>query len=455
MTELCHRIMTMVSSNITWLSSNNAPTNDAYPVDPYLNIYNEINYPSILGIGLDKHGDSNLISQFIDPNGKARAFTAEYDGHRISYVTIPTAPENAPSDEKLATPPIEIVDNVLYQSHPTARSIDNEGLTNGIWFKLFNLDEGIYVPIEATDDLPDKYAELPIGSINPLMVPGKNSQTEQYRTTAKVARFIKEIIQWLYEVYRSDTINVDLEDFCHQALAIRIKAHHDINRNYISLFKIPRRLPIMTGDDNITALHEALAYLSNYTDVVKNGKFQLHDKSFYDSIKAYLTKYDELMHGSQPVIFDSIDMYYEYESDFTKYPGTLTFIGNDSISQWLSNIAMAKEKIYTIRNKLDLGISGILDPRVYVDPHDFLWMVQNSYGGTLEGALAIAKSWKLNRINPGPHIDKLDEIPAHYIYVIGASGDIVAIADNTGGSPDYLNIIKYSEHRYGALLPLI
>lgn len=459
MTEHCHQILTMVSSNITWLSSYNSPVNvGAIPpvVDPYLNIYNEINYLSVLGIGLDKKGNSNLVSQYIDPNGKARAFTADYNGIRISYVTIPAAPENTVNSDELAYPSIIQVDQILHESTPTARSINNDGLTDGIWFKMFNLDEGVYVPIEATDELPGKYDELPIGSINPLLVHKKDSQTKQYQTTVRVARFIKEIIHWLYEVYRSEVDPVDPNEFCNMVLGIRAKPHKDVNSNYISLFNLPRRLPVVTGSsEGVTSLDEALIHIGNYSDVVKSRRFRLHNKEFFEAIKEYVIKYDEIMRDSRPMIFDSIDLYYEFESDFTKHPGTLTFIGTDSISQWLGNIIISKEHIFNIRTKLDLGISGLLEPRVYVDPRNLLWMIQNPYGGSLAAALAIAEKWKLNRVNTGPHTPKLEEIPAHYVYAIGESGNIIAVEDNTNGSDIYLNVIRYTERRYGALLPLI
>jgi hypothetical protein len=82
-------------------------------------------------------------------------------------------------------------------------------------------------------------------------------------------------------------------------------------------------------------------------------------------------------------------------------------------------------------------------------------MIQNPYGGSLAAALSIAEKWQLNRVNVGPHTDKLTELPAHFVYVIGESGDIVAVEDNTNGSSVYLNVLKYTQKRYGALLPLI
>lgn len=459
MTEHCHNILTMVTSNYTFLPSNNRRINiNELPpqIDPYLNIYNEVNYLTVLGIGLDKNGKSNLLYQYIDPNGKARAYTAIYnDNIKITFVTIPTSPENAPSSKEIERVSAVNLAKLMTKSIPTARSLNNLEQTDGIWFKLFNLQEGVYVPIQPEIQLPEVYQKLPIGSLNPLYTYQVGSQTEEYRLTLRISKFIKELIQWLYEVYRSDTIDPDPNYFCDKYLGIRNKRYKDINRNYTSLLKLPRRLPIVTGNDNISPIKEALIHIGKYSSVATSERFRFHDQKMLDSIREYVVKYDMIMSGSAPLIYDSIDAYYEYESDFTKHKSNLIFVGVNNMNRWINHIMTTKEKIFDLRMKLDLGISRLLEPRAYISPTNKMWLIQNSYGGSLEGSLAIAENWRKTFVNTGPHTPAIVQIPSHYIYAIGESGDLVAIEDNTDGSEQYLNIIKYSERRYGALLPLL
>lgn len=459
MTELCHKLLTGVSTDITWIerSLQPSPLGVASEIDPYKNLYSTYSNTSFLGIHTDKDGRSNLVSQYIDVMGKARAFTVNYpvDRNRNTDITIvfpPAPPENAPRSSSYVRAPIDDVLKVFAESVPTAITKNVQGEVDGIWFALDDIEEGIYIPI-----IPTEYnRDLPLGSINPLAKVSTGNNTKRYMKLVQTLSYINSILEWLFELYRRDTFDpeVDVEDvdadaFVDKVITMTNEKVED-TANFYDFSRLPRRFPL------VNTMDEGIKYLSNNIPQFRKGKFVAYSEAFERKLIQRVFDYADATAFAEPMIPDAIRDFYNMGTDFDKHPNNIVLTGQDDLDNWQSSNILETERIFEIRSKLNLDMSLPLEPRIYSGDPERIWLIQNAYDGSLEGAAAIASKWKLRRINPGSREPPLksNNIPLHFIYIIAASGHIVPIVDNTNGSPNYINIIKYNENRYGALLPL-
>lgn len=86
------------------------------------------------------------------------------------------------------------------------------------------------------------------------------------------------------------------------------------------------------------------------------------------------------------------------------------------------------------------------------------WIIQNSYTGNLNIALAIALNWHNTYTNTGANTPPLTDdstLPSYYIYVISQSQQLVAVEDRTNKSDKiFLRVVRYPYDLYAALLPI-
>ncbi len=457
MTERCSSLLSSVSSNITWLQHISLPVKidqPARPIYPHKNLYTSVDYAALLGSYFDKEGHTNVVRQYIDPMGKARSLTLSYEiqGYvfEISFITPPIAPENAPHSGEFARPDSRAVYEIMKNSTAVSRSINRANQTDGIWYKLMEIDEAIYVPILATTEVTPAYANLPIGSINPL---GKNSHnnTIRYMKLLRTMGLLQEILEWLYEVARREADgDVNLDFFLNYILTSEEIQVED-TANFYDFSHIPRRLP------KVQTLREAVIYIGSVLPQSRNGKILAYSTGFLHKLRKKIADYAKKTTGMSPLVRDSLQNYYRVATDFKGHPNNAILIGQGDMSRWQEDRVLEGEKIFEIRTELDLGIAMPLNPYIYSDPNNSIWMIQNPVSGTKGGAFGIAVNWKQTRINTGPQTRSLEEdkYPLHYVYVISPGGHLVAVEDNTQGGSEYVRIIKYTESRYGALLPLV
>lgn len=454
MTTICHQLMTGVDSNITWLQHTMKPvkiTEAAHPVYPHLNFFNAIDYADLFGIGIDNKGQSTLYSQYIDPNGKARAFTLNRNGRKITFVIPPSMPENVKHSETLYRPKSGDVLEMMRGSRATAKSINKYGQITGIWFQALELEEGIYVPVYKTRDIPKEISGLPIGSVCPIGKTDEMNNTKRYYKIKKSLIFLNEIIEWLFEINRKEvrTIDIDIDAFCNNVFLLREENVQD-SSTYYNFNNLPRILPEMN------TLEDALIYLSDNITPMENNKLVVYSNKLLMGLRDKVRDYNDKTMGEEPSIARVIKSYFNMTTDFIQYPNNMIMMGIKELDKWQDDRILKKEKVFQIRTTLSLAISVTLDPYLYSNPEGYMWIIQNPSGGTLNGALAIARNWHFNRVNTGPNTTPLnvEEFPVHFVYIIAACGNLGVLQDLTGGVETYVNVLKYGPNNYGALLPL-
>lgn len=460
---------TAFTNNISWLPHMNTPVNITQPppqLYPHDNIYGKMDYAQVL------LGTGTLIGQYIDAIGKARSFTIRYPSENqmidVSYVTLPAQPENVPVNTELARPTAREVLAVLPSelNVPFSKSVNSQGLTDGIWYQMFEIQEGIYIPIEPTNNLPGKYRNLPVGSGNPIKNIGANNVTLRYMEMNRVLHIIYDLLEWMFELMRRempDAYHVDnveqnkrSEDPSNTTVITNelmrrtfvIDRYTGDSAKYYDFSSLPRRLP------EVRNVEEALVYLSGLPRFERR-KFPMYNIDFARKIQSHLAAYEKRTFGEVPFIRGYVENYFLTSSDFKQVKGNIVMMGADVFDLWMNDRKLRERKIYEIKEKVTMSIAIPHYPILYMDKNKRIYIVQNTSAAGKLNALNVGKIWAEQRINPGFLTKPLDGIPPHFIYVVAVNEQILPVEDHTGNYNVYVNIISYSDNKYGSLLPLL
>lgn len=448
MTKNAYKFLINYANNISWLPHVRkfVDIRDVPPeLYPHDNVYGKFDYSELL------QGDGRLIGQYIDSIGKARSYSFKYKDGIISFVTLPGMPENVPGYKELARPDVSIVLNNLKDNIATGVSVDDKGLYDGIWFQMFEITEGIYVPINPTSTLPPQYSNLPIGSSNPIQTVTTINNTLRYMRLNRTLHIIYDLIEWLFEIERK---NKNMEGKEPTADDLKYIFSFDNYTGDSSLYydfsKLTRYLP------EVNTVQEGIQYLSSKVPQFRQG-ITSYNREFAEKLYKYLEEYQGKTVGETPLIRNYINSYFMSASDFKIPKNNMILLGSDIYEKWQYDRVAISQNIYQIRDKIDMSIASIRHPIIYIDDKQKIWLIQNTFDGNIYSAFAIAYNWAVYKINTGRSTQPLDphKVPAHFIYKIGVSQQIIPSVDNTGTYNSYVNILQYTESRYGALLPLL
>lgn len=481
MAGVCQDLLSSVSTTSTFVP-NEIVTNlqigqKAPKIFRHDSLYNDLNYVSMFGY------DSKLISQYIDSAGKARAFSFKHkDGFKITYVVFPTQPQNIASKDGYYSVDVKVLPDLLKDKIATAVSKNVHGKYDGVWFEIWGIQEGFFVPIEKVNKLPREYRKLPVGSINPVSKVGKFTNTQTVVELTRILDIINSLLEWLFEIYRRESLadtkrdpinfvgeKIEGRPFAKRVLSFTRTEVKDVVQFY-NTDDLPRKLP------NFDTLDQALEYLSEVTPFFnQNKKFVAYNKIFAQKLMKRMIAYAENTSFTEPEIPLEIRKYYTTSEDFKSYTNNTIFVSQEDLDKWQTDRILHQERIFEIRTSVDLGLALSIEPRIYSGEDDRIWLIQNPPDGTFRSATFIAKVWFETRTNPGTDIptivnkakyesdsetesedqsDTESESFVHYVYIISGDGKLIPVEDNSNGSNIYISVVRYSENRYGAMLPL-
>lgn len=438
MGELLHDVIIKTKNTISWSID---PLN--FKVTARKNLYNSLNSYNILS------KKNKILSQLLDGYGKVRAFVLEASTNKIMVVVPPAQPENLP----VITRPEERSDlNTVYSlfgNNPSLVSINTKGDIDGLWYTVLDLDEGFYIPIK---EIPRaSLSNVAIGSNNPLFTDNKN-MVKRLKDLNRINKIILQLVLWLY--LHSD---MELVDFIESAFVV--DSRKVINsEKYYNIRNVTRRLPV------VNTYEEAFSYLELVVpSLVKNGKIILYSKKYAEGVIYFLKEYIESTDIINEPIPKYIKVILEDESDFKQFANTVIFTRENDMKTWLLNQTKLGIKPSTIYRRIDFSDNLTQEPIIYQEPSGKTYIIQNVYNSEYSRAINVAFNWYSLLQNLGfdaPKYEK-DIFPHHVIYGITANnilGPIKDTRDNTGAVKDeneyFLQIVKYGEDKYGAMLPL-
>lgn len=428
MNSLLHNATMTINRTITWEIVDQE--RELTQIMGRENIYSRINYYILL--------NQLPTKQIIDGYGKTRAFVMSVGEEEMTVITPSTQPENLPRGEVTRIGG-KIVTQIF--GEPTSVTFSQEGV-DGFWYKVLDLENGIYVPVKPTE----LYSDKPVGPNNPLVEEGVEV-VGRIRKIRRDLETILQIIRWLFLVSK-----LTVPEFFNQYSIIGKSGTRDSATVY-NLEKVGLKLPqIFTVEEGIKYLGEVAPTL------IYSDRIFLYNQRFFDGVVYHLSKYDKERKPEKPKIPKLIYRSDINEEDFKQQKRVAIFTSERDMRTWLESFDALSFKNIVIENKLDSGYALRSEPYLYTAPDEKIYLIQNVIGGDKLKVINIAYNWYVHKINIGYRASEFpdpDNIPVHVIYQIGPSLSPVMLENNAGDSTNYLQLLTYGADRYAAMLPLL
>lgn len=377
-----------------------------------------------------------IVSQYIDGYGKCRALTYKEDDNLVTVIHGPIEPLNL--DHSNLIHPIDFEtaakENIIGRSKV------------GVWIKQVKNTLILYYRVSDTDNknfLKIRFlAEDPIG----LLDIEQKSSISEYARKEKEFIIVSAYLKWLLEVYVfefSEETN-PLEDFILDHLG------YDNKKPEVDYYKTEEVSQVIPSVKNF---EEALRIVGKIIPI-KDQKVILHDFSFRNKMKYYLTRhYNSIQYGVSPKIERVIEDFFRSAYDFKKNPRTILIPGTSEVSNYEKaggkDVIEATDYLYYD--------SGRESPIVYQE-NNLLYLVQNSILEDFGSALRISTEWIVNHRNIGYHAASMDKIEGNYVIYEISKGSLNPVFSVKDGNSPIAELIDYGEHyekrRYAALLRL-
>lgn len=437
MTTICHKTLTSTMKSLTWVADENEN------LITYANIYSYADHLNIFKFP--------PVSQLIDPNGKMRAITFNLGKSKVTIGTIPSQPENLPHSDKIHKVSFETAVELL--GNPSAVTKNQEGKIDGLWFDIFDVEYGEYIPI-----IPKKETiQLPLGPRNPILAEKGVNITKRITKLRRDMSIITQLVRWLYELAKSKR-GLDVDDFANAYMVT--DAWEKDSSEYYDFSKLGRRLP------KTETIQGAISILERKVPTLfSEGRIVMYSTLFAHVIIKMLKDYNNLRIGLIYSPPEFIDGFYETEEDFKKEPGTKIFIAEKDLASWMSLTRKSKtyDKNTVVHSKIDVSSGFSTIPYLYKDDDGMIFIIQNVFGSE-EKAFATAEKWHTDMINIGSDPEPLRYVPEHMVYGISSESKLIPIEDNTDGSLVFLRVVYYGtqieretgkDGRWGAVLKVL
>lgn len=347
--------------------------------DNYNNLYTYADHLSFLS-------SNPPTKQYIDSMGKLRALTFELNKESLTLITIPSQPENLTMDNTLAYCSIETALKTMTHKPTSVSMLDGEVI--GLWFNIYDLKNGEYIPVKAAKNKNLPTIVTPPPSIITLVDEPKND----YAKVKRILNFILQVIQWLYilSVYQYNIVN-SIDDFFDTLITI----DEQDQSIYDNVLKMNRRFPIYENFDDY------VDYISSYFPI-KDEKIVMYNETFYNQIKNQLIYYDMTFHQT-PLL---INQYYEYPDNFSNQADTLLFLSLDDLRAW--------EHLNT-QIKVEHDIYYTIYPYIY-QHQEQKFIVQHVKNESFDEVMTLCDVWMNKKQNLGFEVKgvKIDKTPTVY-----------------------------------------
>lgn len=390
-----------------------------------------------------------VVWQYVDPYGKARAFTFNNPNEKpISLFCSPCSPWNVPHIDTIHAMNIDVFEKLM-----GTKCVGRSNV--GAWCIDADTEEIIYSRLFEVPMHLQHTGDDPIVTDESIHVSGKVASIDR-----KSAAILSELIRWLFEVYCHEQRVMDIEitqqtvtTFVNKFLRYSSKAsiaHYDISN-------IQEKLPQYLTTDSV------LEYISSVF-TIKEKTIVLHNKAYVDSLAYYLMK------GVKRVIFNDyieiepmyITNFYSSLYDFKTRPDTVILSGLiDPIAK-----ASHPELQYMILPSLLPEHSQVITPLLYIQRgkmNSVLYLVQSTQLGKIGSAVRLCEAWSAHHINIGYDVPDVVHNATNdiviYIIVAGRLVEHSYIKSKVAGKGLY-EVVMYDESagrlkgKYGALLRL-
>lgn len=405
-------------------------------------------------------------SCWIDAYGKMRAITFLHNNKPMTLVGIPSQPENLP-----LIPSVDQLPNATFKDtlevfgDPVGVTKDSIGQIIGLWYPIFDLRFGVYIPVMRDladpEDLMQRLQQLPAGPPPPLNV-ASGPALERLRYLRKLASIIQQLAEYVFDVYRRNKMEarepIYVSNFIDAYFGSANKTGDPLE--FYNIRNLPRVLPDEISVE--TAIFKMSQLMPKF---FTRDKFVLYNQELLRKVSIYVASYYKETEGLYLDPKSKLNIFLD-EEDFIQTKNSNVFLTEKDLLLWIGSQKIVSVNL-TLLSKLDPNRAQTLTPYLYQHTNGQIYLVQNVILGSLKRALKVSKNWFERKINLGPgrlgeEIDDKDIAIYHVVYGISPSGTLAVIQDETGGNQPYLEVIYYGTNieedtapRYGALLPFL
>ena len=367
---------------------------------------------------------TSVVSQYIDPNGKARAFTIrDKEDQLVTIFCSPCAPRSVP-DSRDVHPAIdqEWLEEFCSNSVTGRSSI-------GVWSMHSATREILYVRTATTPS-----DNIPLTGEDPLTSWDRSNTSVrsalEISTKDRLALVLKELMIWLLDV--SGIPAVEFIEYY-----VTYTDDPTDEDTYYDISEIGRRLPA------VGSLDEAINYVSTAIPMM-DGQFVLHNAKYYDSLTYVMSEHAYKSYDSTVPRF--IEKYYQTISNFRADKNALIITGNiDPLTEGVDSSSK-----YQIADHI-----SVVDklPIFYIQDGT-LWIVQGTHLKEMRCAYTICKHWRETQVNLGYNVEPAEVMDVDVLLYKLVAGRVVAegILRSTGQSGDYFEVLQLELGDYAAML---
>jgi len=503
MNEILYPALGFVGRTLSWQIFDST-RKSKYPVlTCRMDIYSSMNYQTIFG-------QIPVIGQVIDTAGKARMFGLAPEWANVEHTSFsplrifvnvpPTAPLNVPEfhpeEASKELPPYQKLIELFGNPISATTSTDLQYLT-GLWFPIGDIQFGFYCPClnfnwqDFLRQHPDINQSSETAALT-IYIPretqalrsAKRSSIQRIRYLRRVAKFIDQIVKYLYLVNgRPD--NIDL--FLAKIAAMLVEEARGDSIDSYNISTLSRILP--KGND-VESILAALAAQS--PQLFPNNRVLIYDEQMYQGVKYQLTRFAKQISGLEisPSQLRELQDFYSNKEDFIFDPKSEFILSSLSeYDTWAQTYVLSSNlQQRTIQNlksniqtRLNVNAFAYQEPYIYqssgntilsssYDPRsDRFYLIQNVAGGDIRRAIQVAYVWYLEKRNVGFFTEQwpgsqaiaqgIDPnspvLPAHVVYRISPGGGIIVQQNNTNEQTKFLEILNYSNDLFAAMLPIL
>lgn len=434
------------------------------------------------------------IRQYIDSYGKCRAFIFSISSQELVWIVIPPSqPENLPltdMNQTLNFPSIKLVlDKFSKLGLPKACTKNVNGGVTGLWFTIDTNEtlvtefNSIYIPVAESNESLFECKLGPSTSLNLRHLTNTVNVINRNKKVQKDAKYLLQLILWLFLVLLSKPQSKIPIEASNELENLRLRyTLRDGGKNFLLDKSILDTSASSAGPSDSTYIYdfsvlsrklpqvnsygEAIDYLSKRTKgFIKDGKIYIYSKKLYTGIEYFLTLFNETVPPDnirensvsiQRRIPIDLTGKFTDDNDFIRFPFTLVFTSEETLTLWLTLNREEKLKKHIIKTHLTTNLMFLIDPYIYeFDGKPYL--IQNTnVESSFSRCITIGRTWSEKRINLGYLAEPYTEPYSYYIYTIKPGGEIILFYQYLiEGKPNALQILMYDEKiHFAAILPL-
>lgn len=393
-----------------------------------------------------------IVSQFIDTYGKLRAIRLEKDKKRIDVLTIPSQPMKYPRFYDITRHPYNTVISIM--GEPNSKS------TTNIWYDIDEYKNAITVPISGP--IPDirtqSVATVDLSSlIEEDIKSGTLGSTDRLVKLSKISLTILQIIEWLYNRYDANFIelsNYDVDDIDYIIdgffTDVIWYSEDEVDTLYVyDIQKLPYQLPTNTRD-----IHEAIDILNRYMpQAIVDGKFLIYGSEMLADIRYFLSRYLRYARQVQKDNNGKITSRYRTIYDFVPRPNSIIFSDMEDIHSWIKKITNEESKI-AIDDRLITWNPISEDPEL-LEHEGHTYIIQNIGDNSVNNCYTLELEWRRSGINLGYIRDPSDITDVKIeVYHLEPDNKIVYVGNLQEGMKDSIKVLEFTRSRFAAMLQI-